>query len=75
MRNLVEYIARSIVDQPDMVSTTQEHSGDRVIITLRVAPEDVGKVIGKQGRIISAIRTLLKVAATKEGVRVFLEVS
>ena len=75
MKELVEYIARSIVDQPDMVSATEERSGERVIITLRVAPADVGKVIGRQGRIIGSIRTLVKVAAIKEGVKVILEVS
>ena len=75
MKELVEYIAKSIVDQPDGVSVTEVRSGERVIITLKVAPGDVGKVIGKQGHIIQTIRTLLKVAAIKEGIKAVLEVS
>ena len=74
MKELVEYIARSIVDHPDQVTVIETRTPGRVALTLKVAPEDVGKVIGKQGRIIQAIRTLLKVAAVKEGTKVMLEV-
>jgi hypothetical protein len=74
MKELVEYIARSIVDHPDQVAVLETRTPGRVVLTLKVAQEDVGKVIGKQGRIIQAIRTLLKVAAVKEGIKVMLEV-
>lgn len=73
MKELVEYIAKSIVDEPDEVSVT-EGFGDGVVLTLHVAPDDMGKVIGKQGRIASAIRALLKVAAIKQGIRVTLNI-
>jgi len=73
MKELVEYIARSIVDEPDEVNVT-EGFGDGVVLTLHVAPDDMGKVIGKQGRIASAIRALLKVAAIKQGIRVTLNI-
>jgi len=73
MKELVEYIAKSIVDEPDEVSVT-EGFGDGVVLTLHVAPDDMGKVIGKQGRIASAIRALLKVAAIKQGTRITLNI-
>ena len=73
MKELVEYIAKSIVDEPDEVNVT-EGFGDGVVLTLHVAPDDMGKVIGKQGRIASAIRALLKVAAIKQGIRVTLNI-
>jgi len=73
MKELVEYIAKSIVDEPDEVSVT-EGFGDGVVLTLHVAPDDMGKVIGKQGRIASAIRALLKVAAIKQGSRITLNI-
>ena len=73
MKELVEYIAKSIVDDPDEV-TVDETTGDSIILTLHVAPEDMGKVIGKQGRIAWAIRTLLKVVAVKQGVRATLNI-
>ena len=73
MKELVEYIAKSIVDEPDEVSVT-EGFGDGVVLTLHVAPDDMGKVIGKQGRIASAIRSLLKVAAIKQGTRITLNI-
>jgi predicted RNA-binding protein YlqC (UPF0109 family) len=73
MKELVEYIAKSIVDEPDEV-TVSEGYGDGIVLTLHVAPDDMGKVIGKQGRIATAIRSLLKVAAIKKGVRVTLNI-
>ena len=73
MKELVEYIAKSIVDEPDQV-TVSEGYGDGIVLTLHVAPDDMGKVIGKQGRIATAIRTLLKVAAVKKGIRVTLNI-
>ena len=67
MKDLVEYIAVSLVDNPDAVVVTEFPERDRVVVHLEVAPEDMGRVIGKEGRIAQAIRTLMKVAATREG--------
>jgi len=76
MVELVEYIARSIVTVPDEVKVTQETDEDEnmVIVKLEVAVDDKGRVIGKQGRVAEAMRTLLRVVATKGGVRVRLEI-
>ena len=74
MKELVEYIAKSIVSTPDDVKVTEETDEDRVVIKLEVADDDKGRVIGRQGRVAEAIRTLLRVAATKEGIRVRLEI-
>ncbi|MEW6623282.1 MAG: KH domain-containing protein [Bacillota bacterium] len=74
MKELVEFIAKSLVDNPEQVSVTQVEGDKSIILELRVAPDDMGKVIGKQGRIAKAIRTVLKAAATKEGKRVVVEI-
>lgn len=74
MKELVEYIARSIVRAPDEVKVTQENDDEGVLLKLEVAPDDKGRVIGRQGRVAEAMRTLLRVVATKEGVRVRLEI-
>ena len=74
MKELIEYIARSLVDQPDQVKVTQVEGEQSVIFELQVAQEDMGKIIGKEGRIANAIRTLLKVAAAREGKRAVLEI-
>ncbi len=74
MKELVEFMARSLVDEPDAVEVEEEQDGDRVIFHLYVADGDMGKVIGKQGRIANAMRDLLKVAAVHEGVRAGLEI-
>ncbi len=74
MKELIEYMAKSIVDSPEDVSVTEETGGDRTIFRLRVAEPDMGKVIGKQGRIAHAMRTLLKVAAIRRGTRASLEI-
>ena len=75
MKGLVEYIAKSIVTVPDAVVVTEETSADKnVVLKLQVAPEDRGRVIGKQGRVAEAMRTLLRVAAIRAGVRVQLEI-
>ena len=74
MKDLVEYIAKSIVTLPDAVVVNEENSAGNVILKLQVAPEDRGRVIGKQGRVAQAMRTLLRVAAVREGVRVQLEI-
>jgi predicted RNA-binding protein YlqC (UPF0109 family) len=74
MKELIEYIAKSIVDKPDEVRVTEEATEDGVILRLEVAPEDTGKVIGKEGRSAKAMRTLLRVAAIRKGTRATLEI-
>jgi len=71
---LVEYIAKALVDHPENVSVNQVEGEQSVILELKVDPEDMGKVIGKQGRIAKAIRTVVKAAAAKEGKRVVVEI-
>ncbi len=74
MKELVLYLAKSLVDHPEEVEVN-EIEGDRsIILELKVSPEDMGKIIGKQGRIAKAIRTVVKAAATKEGKRVVVEI-
>ncbi|HZJ84936.1 MAG TPA: KH domain-containing protein [Syntrophomonadaceae bacterium] len=74
MKELVEFIAKSLVDNPDVVEVTEVEGERSIILELRVAPEDMGKVIGKQGKIAKSIRTLTRAAATKEGKRVVVEI-
>ena len=74
MKELVEFIARSLVDNPDDVQVTEIQENNSIIIELRVAPDDMGKVIGKQGKIAKSIRTLTKAAAAKAGKRVAVEI-
>jgi len=71
---LVEHLAKSLVDQPEAVKVTQVENGKEITIHLTVAPEDVGKVIGKQGRIAKAIRTVVKAAAVKANKKVTVEI-
>ncbi len=74
MRELVEYLAKSLVDQPDQVVVTETEGPEALIVELNVAPEDMGKVIGKQGRIAKAIRTVVKAAASRIDKPVFVEI-
>ncbi|HHY90889.1 MAG TPA: KH domain-containing protein [Clostridiales bacterium] len=74
MGELVETIAKALVDSPEEVSVTEIEGRQSLIIELKVAPEDMGEVIGKQGRIAKAIRTVVKAAATKENKRVVVEI-
>jgi len=74
MRELVEYLARNLVSEPDEVKVEEIQSGRQTVFELTVARADVGKVIGKQGRTARALRSLLKVAATKQGARAILEI-
>lgn len=67
-------IAKALVDNPDEVKVNEVEGTQSVIIELRVAPEDMGKIIGKQGRIAKAIRTVVKAAAIKENKRVVVEI-
>ena len=74
MKEIVEVIAKSLVENPDQV-VVEEKEEDRVVIyELHVAPEDMGKVIGKQGRIAKALRTVVKAAATRENKKVTVEI-
>lgn len=74
MKELVEIIAKSLVDNPDSVQVKEVSGEQSIILELKVAPEDMGKVIGKQGRIAKAIRTVVKAAAIKENKRVVVEI-
>jgi uncharacterized protein len=73
-KDLVEYIVKSLVDVPDEVSINVVEGEKSTILELKVASEDIGKVIGKQGRIAKAIRTILSASATKSGKRAVLEI-
>ena len=74
MKDLVERIARHLVDRPDDVTVTQVEAEQTTVLELRVAEEDLGKVIGKQGRTARAIRTLIGCAGAKRGQRYVLEI-
>lgn len=74
MKDLLENIAKSLVDNPDEVSVNEVEGEKLVVLELRVADEDMGKVIGKQGRIAKAIRTVMKAAAVRNNKRVVVEI-
>jgi len=74
MKELVEYIVKSIVSEPDQVKITEEESDAGILFKLEVSPEDKGRVIGKQGRVAEAMRTLLRVKAAKNETRARLEI-
>jgi len=74
MKDLVEYMAKAMVESPDEVVVTERDEGHRTIIHLDVAEGDMGKVIGRGGRVAEAMRTLLKVAAAKSDVRAVLDI-
>lgn len=74
MKELIEYIAKSIVNSPEEVEVNEETDEGGTRFTLKVADEDKGRVIGKQGRIAAAIRTLIRVKAAKAGTRATLEI-
>ena len=74
MKELVEYIAKSLVDHPEAVVVEEKVDEDVVVFELHVAHDDMGKVIGKQGRIAKAIRTVVKAAATVENKKVTVEI-
>ncbi len=74
MKELVEVIARALVDDPDQVSVTVTEKGRVILLELHVAPDDMGKVIGKQGRIAQAIRSVVKAASSKEDKKVIVEI-
>lgn len=74
MKELIEYIARSLVDDPTQVDVSCDLGGSRTRIELRVAKEDMGRVIGKGGRVANSMRVLLRVAAAREGKQASLDV-
>ena len=74
MKELIEFMARAIVDYPDEVMVSEEDAGDHIVFHLKVAESDMGRVIGKEGRIANAMRALLKVAAIRRGARATLEI-
>jgi len=74
MKELIEYIVKSIVDNPEEVEVAQIDGESTIVFELRVKQEDVGKVIGKKGRTINAIRTLVNATAAKSGMRAMLEI-
>ncbi|MCR5101021.1 MAG: KH domain-containing protein [Butyrivibrio sp.] len=74
MKELVEVIAKALVDNPDEVVVTQKEEGKSIVIELHVAASDMGKVIGKQGRVAKAIRAVVKAASTKENLKVDVEI-
>ena len=74
MNTLIEYLVKSLVDDPDHVSSTEVNAEDSTTYEVRVSPSDLGKVIGKQGRIASALRTVVKSVAMKEKRKVYVEI-
>ncbi|MGI6449865.1 MAG: KH domain-containing protein [Desulfitobacteriia bacterium] len=74
MKEVVEVLAKALVDNPDQVIVAQNTTEKTVHLQLTVAPEDMGKVIGKQGKIANAIRTIVKAAAVKDGRRVIVDI-
>ena len=74
MKDLLTYIAKSLVENPDAVSVAEVQKEDGLVLELRVAPEDMGKVIGKHGRIAKEIRTVIKAAALKDNIKVSVDI-
>jgi len=74
MKQIVEVIAKSLVDHPEQVSVEEKQEERAIVYELHVAPDDMGKVIGKQGRIAKAMRTVVKAAATRENKKVTVEI-
>lgn len=74
MKDLVEYIAKALADKPNQVQVSEIEGEAALVLELRVAPEDMGRIIGKDGRTANAIRTLVRVLAAKQGKRVTLEI-
>ncbi|MCR5355914.1 MAG: KH domain-containing protein [Lachnospiraceae bacterium] len=74
MKELVEVIAKSLVEKPDEVTVTQKEDSNSIVVELKVAQSDMGKVIGKQGRIAKALRTVVKAASMKESRKVIVDI-
>jgi predicted RNA-binding protein YlqC (UPF0109 family) len=75
VKELVEFLARELVDDPDAVEVTESTDDRGTLFTLRVAPDDMGKVIGKAGRTARAIRTVVRAAATRQGTSVHVDIA
>ena len=74
MKELIEFIAASLVDDPTQVRVSQEQRGEKIYLKLKVAKEDMGRVIGRQGRVANAMRMLLNVSAARNGKQAYLDV-
>lgn len=74
MKELLLYVAKQLVDHPEAVTVTEREDGDNTVLELRVAPDDMGKVIGRQGRIAKEIRTVVKSVAQRDGKRVTVDI-
>lgn len=74
MKELLLYVAKQLVTNPDAVTVTEREDADSTVLELRVAPEDMGKVIGRQGRIAKEIRTIIKTVAQRDGKRVTVDI-
>ena len=74
MKELIEFLAKSLVNHPEEVVVTERTEGDTTIFELKVAPDDMGKVIGRQGKIAKAMRTLVRAASTRESKRINVEI-
>jgi hypothetical protein len=74
MKELIEYIAKALVDSPEQVQVRESGGGERVRLELSVAQADMGRIIGKSGKVANAIRTMLRVAAEREGKQATLDV-
>jgi predicted RNA-binding protein YlqC (UPF0109 family) len=75
MKELVEVMAKALVENPDQVVVTEREEDDQIVIGLTVAPSDMGKVIGRQGRIAKAIRAVVKAASTKSDKKVVVDIT
>jgi predicted RNA-binding protein YlqC (UPF0109 family) len=73
MKELIEFLAKNIVENPDSVDVTQEEQNGLKVVKLVVHPEDMGRIIGREGKIIKAIRSLVKIKSLKENRKIFLE--
>jgi len=74
VREVLEYVARSLVDDPDAVEVTEVEGDGSVLLQLRVAPDDMGKVIGKRGRTVKAIRSVVRAAGSLQGISTMVEI-
>ena len=74
MKEVVEVVARALVNEPEKVVVTQTEQKDSIVVELHVAPEDMGRVIGKSGRIASAIRNVVKAESSREGKKVIVDI-
>ncbi|MGH2692674.1 MAG: KH domain-containing protein [Actinomycetota bacterium] len=74
MKEVLEYVARALVDEPDAVEVTEVEGDGSVLLQLKVAPDDMGKVIGKRGRTVKAIRSVVRAAGSRQGITTMVEI-